>query len=122
MKEVRKKRRKNNQRLLKILIAVLALILVFNMIFIFQRNKLKGKWKFDEITSYRFDADRTGALVLPDAQYAFTYQFKHSVVMIDYVDEDITDGIYRFERKGNTLVLTSEDGSDGTSFTFTKEK
>lgn len=121
----RRKRRRQQRRMLKIgigiltglLIAAVALMLVLG-----KKTPLEGKWVLDQVTSYVFYADGTGALVLPSAEYGFTYQLQEDTLYLDYADEKAKDSQYTYEIKGNKLYLNGGNATTQGEWVCTKSE
>lgn len=84
-------------------------------------NKLTGLWKLDDMTAYQFDNDGTGAMVLTNRKYDFTFKIKGDQLCIDYESEMLVDGNYTYLIKGDTLTLTEADSSNASTYELHKQ-
>lgn len=83
---------------------------------------ITGTWTLDGVTSYRFDGDGTGALLLPESEYAFTYRLEGEALTIDFESVRAHDGTYRAGMEGDRLILAGGEGTIGGTYEFTKVK
>ena len=83
---------------------------------------ITGTWTLDGVTSYRFDGDGTGALLLPESEYAFTYRLEGEALTIDFESVRAHDGTYRAGMEGDRLILAGGEGTIGVTYEFTKVK
>ena len=83
---------------------------------------ITGTWTLDGVTSYRFDGDGTGALLLPELEYAFTYRLEGEALTIDFESVRAHDGTYRAGMEGDRLILAGGEGTIGGTYEFTKVK
>lgn len=83
---------------------------------------ITGTWTLDGVTSYRFDGDGTGALLLPESEYAFTYRLEGEALTIDFESVRAHDGTYRAGMGGDGLILAGGEGTIGGTYEFTKVK
>ena len=81
---------------------------------------LKGKWDLDGTTAYEFSGDGSGALLLPNVTYEFTYEIKKDQVSIDYENESVRDGAYTFSVDKDKLTLIGGEGTVGGTYTLTR--
>ena len=81
---------------------------------------LKGKWDLDGTTAYEFSGDGSGALLLPNVTYEFSYDIKKDQISIDYESESVRDGTYTFTVEDNTLTLIGGEGTVGGTYTLTR--
>ena len=64
-------------------------------------DALAGTWDFDGTTTYEFDGNGTGAMVLPSISYDFTYTIDGNKLVIDYSNESVDDSTYEFTVDGD---------------------
>lgn len=104
---VQRNRRKHKQRKNRFIcfsivaIAVIAVIVLFATL----KSPLVGVWHMDEVTTYEFYRNGEGAMVLPSAEYEFTYSVSDDTLSIDFNFEGAKDAEYTFAIEGNTLTL-----------------
>lgn len=73
-------------------------------------EQLIGSWKADEITSYRFSKDGTGALVLPKKNYPFEYSIEENELVLAFKSEKIGKVSFLFTLEEDTLTLERAEG------------
>ena len=83
---------------------------------------ITGTWTLDGVTSYRFDGDGTGALLLPESEYAFTYRLEGEALTIDFESVRAHDGTYRAGMEGDRLILAGGEGTIAVTYEFTNVK
>ena len=106
---------------LPFLLGLGALFLIVLLISIFiNRNPLAGKWNMDDVTVYEFGSDHKGALVLPSAEYEFSYKIKENILYIDFVSDKAKDASYTYQIQGDTLTL--EGGNETIQGTYVLKK
>lgn len=108
-----------------ILASVLLAILILIIVLIFKgcsgdTDVIAGKWDVDGTTSYEFDGDGKGALILPSTTYEFSYNINEDQLHIDYKDESVHDGSYTFTVDGDKLTLVGGEGTIGGTYELTK--
>lgn len=125
-RQSRKAKRLRKQKRRKQLLFSIAILLAFfivlsvTLVIIHQKNPLEGKWYMDEVTAYEFYDDGKGAMVLPSAEYEFTYSITDNNLSIDFNYEGAKDAQYIFTIEGNTLTL--EGGNTTTQGTYVLSK
>lgn len=75
-----------------------------------------GNWTINNAITYRFEQDGSGAMVLPNSQYAFSFEIIGNKIYIDFEDETFDDGIFAFRLEGDMLILSGEEDSTNDSF------
>lgn len=103
--------------LLIVAIVVLAAIVVFATL----KNPLVGVWRMDEVTVYEFYRNGEGAMVLPSAEYEFTYSVADGTLRIDFVFEGAKDAEYTFSVDGNVLTLCGGNATNQDTYIMHKE-
>ena len=68
-------------------------------------EEISGTWKADEVTTYRFDKDGKGALILPKHKYAFTYSIKENELILKFENSRVGTKTFRVAVDGNQLTL-----------------
>lgn len=81
---------------------------------------LTGIWTLDGVTSYQFDEDGHGALLLPEKKYGFTYTLDGDQLSIDFASKRASDGTYTVTMDGDRLILEGGKGTIGATFEFEK--
>lgn len=123
-----RRRKKRQQRLMiqRGIVGLVALgILILIIVLICKgcsggSDVLAGKWDVDGTTSYEFDGDGKGALILPSTTYEFSYKINEDQLHIDYKDESVHDGSYTFTVDGDKLTLVGGEGTIGGTYELTK--
>ncbi len=124
-KSSRNRRRYRKRRRSKIWI--LAVVIAAIMLFVFIRvswlsgDKLEGTWSIDEITSYQFDGNGKGALVLPDKTYEFLYAIEEDQLRIDFINANARDFQYSFTIDGDYLILSGGEGKESITYELIKK-
>ncbi len=113
IKSKRLRTQRQYQRLWLGIGVLLALLIVTIVTVIFlPSSPLEGKWEMDGVTSYEFYRDGKGAMILPSAEYDFSYAVKENIVYIDFLYGGAKDAQYNFAIDGNTLTL---EGGNATT-------
>ena len=81
---------------------------------------IAGIWTIDGITSYRFNADGTGALVLPEHKYPFDFTLEGDEITLKFDSSKIRDVVFTVKPEGGTLILTREEAGGTAEFTLKK--
>jgi hypothetical protein len=114
--------RKNTKRMLLGAICAAAVLVVVLLLILLFRDPLVGKWDMDEVTSYTFNANGTGALILPSATYEFTYTTEENQLHIDFAYEGAKDASYSFSIEGKRLTLEGGNNTTQGIFELTRGK
>lgn len=85
-----------------------------------EKNDIVGTWRMDNFTAYLFEKDGTGAMLLTNSRYDYTFKIKGDDLYIDYKDDMLGDGCYTFAVEGDTLILTGGEGTSGRTYVLTK--
>lgn len=84
----------------------IALVIIVAIVAVsFTVDPLVGRWDMDEVTSYEFRRNGKGVMILPSAQYEFSYTVKDNMLYIDFDYEDARDAQYEFTINGDMLTL-----------------
>lgn len=125
----RLRRKKIRQRKLRIqrgiAVGVALVILILVIVLIAkgcsrEKNDIVGTWRMDNYTAYLFEKDGTGAMLLTNSRYDYTFKIKGDDLYIDYKDDILGDGCYTFAVEGDTLILTGGEGTSGRTYELTK--
>lgn len=111
-KAERLRKQKHRRRLAGIGLLAALLILAVVMVIVLTGDPLIGRWNMDEVTSYEFSRNGKGTLILPSAQYDFTYTIDDNVLSIDFDYDGAKDAQYTFTVDGDVLTL---DGGNSTT-------
>lgn len=103
-------------------VAVIALF-IFGIVLLFKScstdHSIVGTWDYDTVTVYRFDKNGKGELILPNSNFAFTYEIKDDALAIDFESENAADSTYTFSVTDDKLTLTAE--SSDAVYVLTKK-
>ena len=70
---------------------------------------IAGTWTIDDITTYNFKADGTGALILPKNKYSFKYTLKEDELKIDFENKKLRDSTFKVSLQDEVLTLQCLD-------------
>ena len=101
-----------------ILIAFVFVVVSLSLILFWAltRNPIQGEWSVDGVTTYEFYKNGKGSMVLPSAEYSFSYTIEEDVLYIDFAYEGAKDAQYTFHVEGDSLIL--EGGNSTTQGTL----
>lgn len=114
------------RRLFGISAAVVAIALLVVLIIVVAKScstggdVLSGTWALDGTTTYQFDGNGKGAMVLHVVSYDFTYTIDGNKLVIDYRNESVHDATYEFTVDGDTLTLVGGEGTIGGTYELKK--
>lgn len=117
------KRRKRQRTVIVSLLALLFVVLIIVLICkgcSGRTDALAGTWDFDGTTTYEFDGNGTGAMVLPSISYDFTYTIDGNKLVIDYSNESVHDSTYEFTVDGDILTMVGGEGTVGGTYELKK--
>ncbi|SDZ78759.1 hypothetical protein SAMN05216349_10148 [Oribacterium sp. KHPX15] len=83
---------------------------------------LEGLWSIDEITSYRFKKNGTGALVLPEHSYSFTYTLEEDILEMDFEKEKLRDSTFKVSVVDGVMNLQCLDEFFENEFVLEKSE
>ena len=115
-----KKRR--NQLILRLGTMSAILVVTLVAVVLIQKDKLKGTWNYDGTTVYQFDGEGNGMLILPSKDYKFYYEIKKNELLIDFVEENARDFVYKFDVDGDTLILVDKKGEEKVIYTMKRKE
>lgn len=119
-KRLRKQRQRKQLQFTIGILLILIVALVIVLASIHQQSPIEGTWYMDEVTAYEFRNGGKGAMILPSAEYEFTYSITDNNLSIDFEYEGAKDAQYIFTINGNTLTL--EGGNTTTQGTYVLSK
>lgn len=100
-----------------ILIVSLAIVILLLNTKKTPKKSIVGTWTTDGVTTYKFNNDNTGRLIVSLAEYEFTYKITDNKLDIDFKNEKFTDPQYTYYFEDHKLVLNGDNGT----FTFIKK-
>ena len=124
----KKKKKKQKQRRMLFGGAAAALIVIVVLIVLIVKgcsgrtDVLAGTWDFDGTTTYSFDGEGSGAMVLPSISYDFTYMINGDRLVIDFANEILQDSTYTFLVEDGTLTMIGGEGTIGGTYELNKRK
>ena len=116
----RKHKRRRRLTGIGLLVVLLTLAVVIGIVL--TGNPLIGRWNMDAVTSYEFSRNGKGALILPSAQYDFTYTIDDDVLYIDFAYDGAKDAQYAFVVDGDVLTLDGGNSTTRGIYVLTKSK
>ena len=70
---------------------------------------MAGTWAADEVTSYRFDKDGTGSLLLPEHAYDFAWTMEEDTLILEFENSRIGTASFLFTLEEDALSLARLD-------------
>ena len=126
MAQRNKKKQKQRRMLFGGAAAVLSVIVVVIVLIVKgcsgRTDVLAGTWDFDGTTTYSFDGEGSGAMVLPSISYDFTYTIDGNKLVIDYINESVHDSPYEFAVDGDILTMVGGEGKVGGTYKLTRQE
>lgn len=126
MAQRNKKKQKQRRMLFGGAAAVLIVIVVVIVLIVKgcsgKTDVLAGTWDFDGTTTYSFDGEGSGAMVLPSISYDFTYTIDGNKLVIDYINESVHDSPYEFAVDGDILTMVGGEGKVGGTYKLTRQE
>ncbi len=80
------------------------------------KEDLAGLWTIDDVTSYRFSKDGTGALILPEHKYAFSYTLKEDKLTLKFENSKIKKAVFTITLEEDTLTMIREEDAGSIEF------
>ena len=124
----KRKKKKQKQRRMLFGGAAAALIVIVVLIVLIVKgcsgrtDVRAGTWDFDGTTTYSFDGEGSGAMVLPSISYDFTYMINGDRLVIDFANEILQDSTYTFLVEDGTLTMIGGEGTIGGTYELNKRK
>ena len=81
---------------------------------------ISGTWTIDDITTYSFKTDGTGALILPKNRYSFKYTLEENELKIDFENKKLRDSTFKVSMEDGILTLQCTDEHFENEFTLEK--
>lgn len=126
MAQRNKKKQKQRRMLFGGAAAVLIVIVIVIVLIVKgcsgRTDVLAGTWDFDGTTTYSFDGEGSGAMVLPSISYDFTYTIDGNKLVIDYINESVHDSPYEFAVDGDILTMVGGEGKVGGTYKLTRQE
>lgn len=126
MAQRNKKKQKQRRMLFGGAAAVLIVIVVVIVLIVKgcsgRTDVLAGTWDFDGTTTYSFDGEGSGTMVLPSISYDFTYTIDGNKLVIDYINESVHDSPYEFAVDGDILTMVGGEGKVGGTYKLTRQE
>lgn len=115
-------RKRRNQLILRLGTMSALLVVTLVAVVLIQKDKLKGTWNYDGTTVYQFDGEGNGMLILPSKDYEFYYEIKKNELLIDFVEENARDFVYKFDVDEDTLILVDKKGEEKVTYTMKRKE
>lgn len=115
-------KRRRNQLILRLGTMSALLVVTLVAVVLIQKDKLKGTWNYDGTTVYQFDGEGNGMLILPSKDYKFYYEIKKNELLIDFVEENARDFVYKFDVDEDTLILVDKKGEEKVIYTMKRKE
>ena len=117
VKKRRRKKKNNNKKIILAIILIVLVIILINGCFKRNKNPIIGTWTTEKGTTYQFNKDHTGKLILTIGEYDYKYEIKDGEITIDFVSDTSIDTkfTYKFDKK--QLILENSNGT----FTFSRK-
>ena len=126
MAQRNKKKQKQRRMLFGGAAAVLIVIVVVIVLIVKgcsgRTDVLAGTWDFDGTTTYSFDGEGSGAMVLPSISYDFTYTIDGNKLVIDFINESVHDSPYEFAVDVDILTMVGGEGKVGGTYKLTRQE
>ena len=126
MAQRNKKKQKQRRMLFGGAAAVLIVIVVVIVLIVKgcsgRTDVLAGTWDFDGTTTYSFDGEGSGTMVLPSISYDFTYTIDGNKLVIDYINESVHDSPYEFAVDGDILTMVGGEGTVSGTYKLTRQE
>ena len=123
----RSRRNKENKESALVIIIIILITIVGTVIFILNSRKdaneanitseILGTWTTDGYTVYEFNENGNGKLIIPIADYEFSYRIEENKIYIDFKNENSTDSDYEYSFEDGKLILNQTTGT----YEFTKK-
>ena len=81
-----------------------------------------GTWTIDGTTTYQFEEDGRGALILPEHRYPFTYIVEADKLLLEFDNSSIGKAAFRFTAAGDALTLKREEETGTTEFILEEQE
>lgn len=121
-RSVRKEKQKRQRRNRRLQIGAVLLLIAVVAVVLWPRgaSTLTGTWAYGETATIEFGSERSGAIMLSDTAYPFTYTVKEHTLQLYFDNVYIIDATYTFTVAADTLTLSGGAGTAGGIYTLTK--
>ena len=79
---------------------------------------LAGTWTVDGVTTYQFDADGKGAMILPKHTYSFMFTVEDDLLSLQFENSRIGKADFSFAIIGDILKLEREEEAGTAEFSL----
>ena len=83
-------------------------------------EQLPGYWTVDGVTTYLFDEDGSGAMILPEHRYPFSWTAEGDVLTLQFEDSDIGEVEFTVSVSSDTLTMERQMEDGTAKFKFEK--
>lgn len=81
---------------------------------------ISGTWTIDGVTTYRFEKDGTGALILPEHEYLFEYSLDEDELTLEFENSRISQVVFTIMQEEDTITLIKEADAGKAEFKMTR--
>ncbi|MCR5370603.1 MAG: hypothetical protein K6E83_07845 [Clostridium sp.] len=81
---------------------------------------ITGLWTIDDITSYQFSEDGTGALILPEHEYPFDYTLEDDRLTLEFESSRIRKTVFTVALEEGTLTLVKKEDAGTAEYVLEK--
>lgn len=81
---------------------------------------LTGTWTVDSVTSYLFEEDGTGVLIVPEHEYPFRYTVDENELALEFDSRKVRDAAFSFTRDGDILILERKEEAGTAEYSLDK--
>ncbi len=79
---------------------------------------LAGTWTVDGVTTYQFEADGSGSMILPKHTYSFKFTVEDDLLSLQFENSRIGKADFSFAMIGDILKLEREEEAGTAEFTL----
>lgn len=81
---------------------------------------ITGLWTIDDVTSYQFSEDGTGALIVPEHEYPFDYTLEDGRLTLEFESSSIKKTVFTVDPEENSLTLVKEEDAGTAEYVLEK--
>ena len=84
-------------------------------------GNITGTWTVDEITTYRFDDNGSGELLLPEHTYSFSYTAENDELTLDFDSDSIQTAVFTYTVEEDKLLLKRGSEAGTSEYTLVRD-